>query len=86
MDHDEKGDLSNSAELIILEKGQQKLLKAILKATMTSEIGREAVKERPVLLIAQGVLPQHLFVPFPFGNVNDKTSQTGWLSFTVYGV
>jgi hypothetical protein len=46
MHHGEKGDLSDSTELIILEKEEQRLLEAILKATMTSEIGREAVKER----------------------------------------
>jgi hypothetical protein len=46
MDHDEKGGLSDSRELIILEKEQQVLLEAILKAAMTSEIGREAVKQR----------------------------------------
>jgi hypothetical protein len=46
MDHDEKKDLSDSEELIILEKEQQRLLETILKATMTSEIGREAVKKR----------------------------------------
>ncbi|MEJ2724550.1 MAG: hypothetical protein P8175_07885 [Deltaproteobacteria bacterium] len=43
-DHDEKGYPAESKELIILEKEQQRFLEAILKETMTSEIGGNVVK------------------------------------------
>jgi hypothetical protein len=45
-DPDKNESVSEGTQLIILEKEQQRLLEAILKETMTSEIGREAVKDR----------------------------------------